>query len=91
MSVSVNRAKLPESQHVDAIVMGKRYSGLETKDAGIVHQILSESELLDRAIAIGEELASKEYNDATFCQIKSDFYHFVSKDLISGPINFSEL
>ena len=71
--------------------MGKRYNGPETKHFGIVHEVISETELLDRAVALGEEYANKEYNDAIFHQIKSDLYHYVSKDLISSPISFSQL
>ena len=71
--------------------MGKKYTGPEAKDAGIVHELLPETELLDRAVAIAEEYADKDYNDTALQQLKVDYYHHVSKVLLSGPVNFSEL
>ena len=71
--------------------MGNRYTGPEARDAGIVHEIAPESELMTRALAQAEQYADREYSANALQQLKHDMYYYVNKALLSGAINFSEL
>ncbi len=85
------RATIPPTEHVNAIVMGNRYTGPEARDAGIVHEIAPESELMTRALAKGEQYADIEYSDKSLQQLKNDMHYYVNKALLGGAIYFSEL
>jgi enoyl-CoA hydratase/carnithine racemase len=52
-------AHLPEATRRDAALTGRRYAGPEALAAGIVHEIVAEDAVLDRAVEVAAALAGK--------------------------------
>jgi enoyl-CoA hydratase/carnithine racemase len=56
---AVLRTKLPRRASHEAMLTGRRYPAAEALAAGIVHRTAPEAEVLDSAVALGAELATK--------------------------------
>lgn len=56
---AVLRAKLPAPSVLDALLTGRRYGGAEARDAGLVHAVAGEDDLLDAAVGLVRDLAGK--------------------------------
>jgi Delta3-Delta2-enoyl-CoA isomerase len=66
------RARLTDLTVSEAILTGRRYAGTEAVDAGIAHEAVGESELIDRAVAIATGRAGKGRDITT--TLKRDLY-----------------
>lgn len=58
--LEVVRARLPRTAAHDAIVTGRRYTGDEALAAGIVEHVAAEADVLARALALAEPMATKD-------------------------------
>jgi enoyl-CoA hydratase/carnithine racemase len=57
--IAVLAAHLPAPTMHEAAVTGRRYSGRDALEAGVVHQVAEEGEVLDHAITRAQALAGK--------------------------------
>ena len=81
------RAHLPVTEHKNAIILGKRYTGEEAKMARIVNEVSSLEELKDSAIAAANRLAGDGLDRKTLATIKRDLYRDVYQAL-NEPVRF---
>jgi enoyl-CoA hydratase/carnithine racemase len=75
------RSRLPTRTAREAMLTGRRYGGPEAVEAGIVDEAVAEVDLLNRAIARAEALASKDRG--VVGAIKSEMYTYVVETLRS--------
>ena len=78
------RKRLPASEHVSCLVLGKKYTGEEALNAGIVHRICSDAELMNTALALANETTSQgkeEYDNSMLHALKHDLYRDLCKKL----------
>lgn len=69
------RARLPQSALHEAVVLGRRYTAEEAKEAKIVNEVCSISKLEETALTAAGRLAGKDGLDRrTLATIKHDLY-----------------
>lgn len=69
------RAKIPLSEHLDCIVMGKRYTAVEALEAKIVHQTgRGIDQVIDKAIELSKTLVKEKFNPEALKNLKMDLY-----------------
>ena len=77
------RAKLKQPDAHEAAVMGRRYTGAEAKDYGIVHVTSSAETVLSSAIHVAKQLVSHGgYDKETIQIIKNKAY----REVLSAPM-----
>jgi enoyl-CoA hydratase/carnithine racemase len=77
----------PQVAHA-ALTSGRRYSGPQARDAGIVDELAAEGEVLDAAVALAASLAGKD--PATLAAIKKELYREVLAALRDRDSNRAE-
>lgn len=87
----IRRTKLPKDQLVDAVLMGRRYTGCEAKDAGIVHQVVPGHLLLQTAIKRGVLIGRENFDRDALETIKNDLYHSTVKAFSEPGVYYSKL
>ena len=65
--------------------MGKRFTGKQAMEAGIVHAVCPGSDLLNKALELSEKLIKEKYNPESLQQLKKDLYYKVLKSLREHP------
>lgn len=54
------QARLPQASAHEAMVTGRRYGGVEAREAGIVHRAVAEADVLTDAVGVAAPLAAKD-------------------------------
>ena len=75
------RAKLPPSEYVPSVLMGRRYTGAEALDARIIQAVIPGPELLQFAINKGAEVAKENFDRQTLEELKNALYFSTVKAL----------
>ena len=75
------RAKLPPSEYVPSVLMGRRYTGAEALDAKIIQAVIPGPELLQFAIKKGAEVAKENFDRQTLEELKNALYFSTVKAL----------
>lgn len=69
------RAKIPSSEHVNCIVMGKCYTAIEALEAKIVHHTgRGIDQVMTKAIELSKTLVKEKYSPEALKQFKMDLY-----------------
>ena len=85
-----SRAKLPPAEHLNCIVMGKKYTGEEALRAGIVSHVCPATEIMDAAMKMAESAAKENYDGPALTMLKHNLYNGEHTTLC-GPLLYSKL
>lgn len=86
------RARLPQSQHHAAIVLGTKYTAEEALEARIINEVCPIDDLQHRAMAAGKRLSGKDGLDrTTLIALKRDLYRDACIALQGVPKYYSNL
>ena len=69
------RAKIPQSEQLNCIVMGKRYTAKEALEVKLIHYTSPGDQLMQKAVDIGRGLIKQDYNPEALQRLKLDLYH----------------
>ena len=84
------RAKIPQSEHINCIVMGKRYTAKQALEANIVHYSCHGNELMSKAMELSRQLIKQDYIPEAVQQLKFDLYHKEHQSLGENPPKYYE-
>ncbi len=79
------RAKIPQSEHMNCIVMGKRYTAKQALEAKIIHYSCKGNELMNKAMELSRQFIKQEYDSEALQQLKFDLYHREYRSLGENP------
>uniref|UniRef100_A0A1X7VG08 Uncharacterized protein n=2 Tax=Amphimedon queenslandica TaxID=400682 RepID=A0A1X7VG08_AMPQE len=85
------KAKLPQSEQVASVLMGRRYTGQEALDAGIIQGVMPGPQLLLSALKRGEEAAKENFDRSTLGELKNALYFSTVKALTEPNTYYSKL
>ena len=81
--------KIPTKEHVHCILLGKKYTGEEALNAGIVHRISSNPQLMSTTLSLAKEVTShvkEELDRDTLSRLKQDLYANICKCPNEPPV-----
>ena len=85
------RARLPQRELTAAVVLGKRYGGVEAKTSGIVDEVAPPEELREAAITAANRLAGPGLDRRTVSALKHDLYRDIVLAMSQPPKYYSHI
>ena len=90
-SLPCHRARLPRQELKAAVVLGKRYGGVDVERAGIVDELAPPESLREAAITAANRLAGPGLDRGAVSALKYDLYRDVVLALSEPPKYSSQI
>jgi enoyl-CoA hydratase/carnithine racemase len=74
------KGRLPQKEHTDCILFGKRYTADEGQLAGIIHTAVLGDELLSTSIKLAEDIAKEDIDRHTLAAMKTGLNYDIIKE-----------
>lgn len=85
------RVKVPQSEFIHCIVMGKKYTAEEGKSAGIIDKVCSGDQLLKIVSELAENASQQNFDRTIMAQIKNDLYFLAVQTLSEHARYYAKL